>query len=152
MGHLEGWAFGCDICQEVCPWNRKAPPGREPALQPDPATTRPDLVAWLETDPAELTRQVQGTALGRARGNGLRRNAACVLGEAQDRTAVPALRRASDDPDAGVRQAARWALDRLASDDEVDADHHCCRGDQNQQDHEAEPRGVAEDARPRLVP
>ena len=44
---LDGWAFGCDVCQDVCPWNRKAPPGREPALAGRTEWTDPDLIAWL---------------------------------------------------------------------------------------------------------
>ncbi len=110
---LGDWVFGCDVCQEVCPWNRKAPPGAEPAL-----TARPDLVAL---DPVELLgltedefrHRFRSTALTRARRRGLLRNAALVLGNRGDGAALPALRRALDDPEPPVREAARWAIDRI---------------------------------------
>ncbi len=73
---LDGWVFGCDVCQDVCPWNRKAPPGREPALEPRPEWTHPDLIELLARDPAELSRALKGTALSRAKRAGLLRNAA----------------------------------------------------------------------------
>jgi epoxyqueuosine reductase len=110
---LGDWLFGCDVCQEVCPWNRKAPPGTEPALQP-----RPDLVAL---DPAELLglseeafrRRFRGTALTRAKRRGLLRNAALVLGNCGDPAALPALQRALQDPEPLVREAARWAIRQI---------------------------------------
>jgi epoxyqueuosine reductase len=107
------WLFGCDVCQEVCPWNRKAPPGREPELAP-----RPDLVA---IDPLELMgmteeefrQRFRGTALWRTKRRGLLRNAAFILGNRGDPAALSALRRALDDPEPVIREAARWAIDRL---------------------------------------
>jgi epoxyqueuosine reductase len=107
------WLFGCDVCQEVCPWNRKAPAGSEPAF-----AARPDLEA---VDPAELLglseeefrRRFRGTALMRSKRGGLLRNAALVLGNRGDPAALPALRRALGDPEPLVREAAKWAIDRL---------------------------------------
>jgi epoxyqueuosine reductase len=112
---LGDWVFGCDVCQEVCPWNRKAPPGREPALRP-----RPDLEA---VDPAELLglssddfrRRFRGTALTRAQRRGLLRNAALVLGNRGRADALPALERALNDPEPLVREAAEWAIARIRS-------------------------------------
>ncbi len=49
-GELHGWVFGCDICQDVCPWNRKAPAGRLLELQGRPEWSNPDLIEWLERD------------------------------------------------------------------------------------------------------
>jgi epoxyqueuosine reductase len=108
---MREWLFGCDVCQEVCPWNRKAPPAREPALAP--SASLPSLTALLEMDEAAFRARFRGSAMSRAKRAGLARNAALLLGNRGDRAAVPALRRALDDPDAGVRDAAAWAIARL---------------------------------------
>ena len=105
------WLFGCDICQQVCPWNRKAPPAREPALAP--TAPLPALTALVEMDDAAFRARFRGSAMSRARRAGLARNAALMLGHRGDPAAVPALRRALQDPEAGVRRAAEWALARL---------------------------------------
>ena len=108
---MRDWLFGCDVCQEVCPWNRKAPPAREPALAP--SAPLPSLEALLEMDEAAFRARFRGSAMSRARRAGLARNAALLLGNRGDRAAEPALRRALDDPDSSVRSAAAWALARL---------------------------------------
>jgi epoxyqueuosine reductase len=107
---LDGWVFGCDVCQDVCPWNRKAPPGRAEALDPRPGLTTPDLIEWLDRDPAEFSRMLKGTALKRAKRAGLLRNASLILGARGEARAVPALARRLDDDEPVVRQAAAWAL------------------------------------------
>jgi epoxyqueuosine reductase len=112
---LDDWVFGCDICQDVCPWNRKAPPGRTPELEPRPEWTNPDLIDWLTCDPAQFRRAVKGTALSRAKRTGLLRNAALVLGRRGTVAAVPALIDRLDDPDPVIRGAAAWALGRIAT-------------------------------------
>ena len=107
------WLFGCDVCQEVCPWNRKAPNAREPAF-----------AAWADleaVDPAELLslseeqfrRRFRGTALMRAKRSGMLRNAAIVLGNRGDPAALPALRKARSDTEASVREAAQWAIKQI---------------------------------------
>jgi epoxyqueuosine reductase len=108
---MREWLFGCDVCQEVCPWNRKAPPVREPALAP--SAPLPSLEALLGMDEAAFRARFRGSAMSRARRAGLARNAALLLGNRGDHAAEPALRRALDDPDPGVRSAAAWALARL---------------------------------------
>ncbi len=106
--------FGCDVCQEVCPWTRHAGPAATPFTHaPDLATLDPLEV--LSLSPAEFRRRFKRTALWRAGRHGLRRNACIVLGNAGDRRAVPALEAALADEDEGVRDAARWALQRLAT-------------------------------------
>jgi len=109
--HVRDWLFGCDVCQEVCPWNRKAPPARDPALEP--SAPLPALDTLLTLDDAAFRARFRGTAMSRAKRAGLARNAALVLGNRGDRTAAPALRDALADPDVGVRKAAAWALARL---------------------------------------
>jgi epoxyqueuosine reductase len=107
------WLFGCDVCQEVCPWNRKAPPAREPALAA--SQPLPSLATLLTLDEPAFRARFRGSAMSRARRAGLARNAALMLGRRGDRAAAPALRRALDDPDEGVRRAAAWALAHLDS-------------------------------------
>ena len=76
-GAIGGWLFGCDVCQEVCPWNRHAPPARDGALlsgvPPDPPETLVDLTE------DEFRERFRGSALKRARREGLARNARIVL-------------------------------------------------------------------------
>lgn len=112
---LDGWLFGCDVCQDVCPWNRKAPSGREPALEPSAQWSNPDLVSLLGQDPAELTRSLKGTALSRTRRSGLLRNAALILGTRREPSAVPVLIDRLTDQDPVVRAAALWALQRIGT-------------------------------------
>src|SRR6185503_2623744 len=109
--HVADWLFGCDICQDVCPWNRKTPPAREPALAP--RTLLEPLPTLLALDDETFRARFRGTAPFRAKRAGLARNAALILGNRGEREAVPALRRALEDPDEGVRDAAAWALRRL---------------------------------------
>src|SRR5207248_1391463 len=71
------WLFGGDVCQEVCPWNRKAPSAREPALSPDEPLAAATL---LGLDEDAFRARFRGSALRRAKRSGLRRNAAIVLG------------------------------------------------------------------------
>jgi epoxyqueuosine reductase len=104
------WLFGCDVCQEVCPWNRKAPAGSDPELQGPPGLAALDALAVLALTEEEYQRRFRGTALTRAKRSGLVRNAAVVLGNCGDARALPALRRALDDPEPTVRDAAAWAI------------------------------------------
>jgi epoxyqueuosine reductase len=120
-GRLDGWAFGCDLCQDVCPWNRKAPPGRAPELDPRPGLSAPDLIAWLESDPAEFAKGLKGTALKRAKRPGLLRNAALILGARRDEAAVSALIGRLADADPVVRGACAWALGQVATPEAIGA-------------------------------
>ena len=105
------WLFGCDVCQEVCPWTRKARPGRDAALAP--AGPLGPLEALLGLDRDAFRARFRHTPLWRAKRAGLLRNAALVLGNRGDARAAPALERALDDEDEAVRHAAAWALERL---------------------------------------
>jgi epoxyqueuosine reductase len=118
-GQLDGWVFGCDVCQDVCPWNRKAPSGRMAELDPRPEWDNPDLVRWLEDGREVWRARLKGTAAARAKRTGLLRNAALVLGSRGATEAVgPLVARLDDgDEDPVVRAAAAWALGRIATDD-----------------------------------
>lgn len=114
-GRMGAWVFGCDVCQEVCPWNRHAPGSAEPALQPRPAAageppgTLP-LTELLRLDEAEFRRRFRGTPLLRAKRRGLLRSAAIALGNAPDPEAFEPLAAALADEEPVVRGAAAWAL------------------------------------------
>jgi epoxyqueuosine reductase len=111
------WAFGCDLCQEACPINQRLAPA---ALDAGDASTShgpvpyPDLVECLELTDEEFTTRFRGTAVARTGRAGLARNCAIALGNAGEQDALPALRRSEQsDPDAVVREAARWGIARL---------------------------------------
>ena len=105
--------FGCDICQDVCPWNREAPVTKTPELQPRTPLVNPDL-EWLAGLSLEEFREVfRGSPVKRARFNGLRRNIAIALGNSDEERFVPVLEELSRDEDVMVADHARWALQRL---------------------------------------
>ena len=104
------WMFGCDICQEVCPWNSK-PRTSEFPTEGDLAAFDPaEVLTLTET---EFRQRFHGTAITRARRGGLLRNAAIVLGNWGDAAALPALRGALADGDEMVREAAQWAIGQI---------------------------------------
>lgn len=107
-----GWFFGCDICQQVCPWNRRfARPTSDAAFAPRPALHPPDLRHWLEAPSPAGSQILRGSALKRARRSGLARNAAIVAGNQRADEHLPALEQALlSDPDPMIRGHAAWAL------------------------------------------
>jgi epoxyqueuosine reductase len=115
---LGNWVFGCDICQEVCPWNRKAPVSQVTEYQSRTAGGVVDLVWWAESREEDLERVISGTALRRTGVRGLRRNVAVALGNSGVRAALPSLAQLAQDSDPVVRECATWAIEQLG---EVDA-------------------------------
>ncbi len=112
--HLGNRIFGCDLCQEVCPWNRRfARSTTEPAFQPGLEATAPRLLALMSLDEGGFRRSFQGRAIRRARRRGLLRNVAVALGNWGDPAAVPALAHALHDAEPLVRGHAAWALGRI---------------------------------------
>ncbi len=111
---MEDWLFGCDICQEVCPWNRKAPAGTEPALQSHPEWHSVDLIELLSLTEEEFQHRFRGTALKRTKRKGILRNAALVLGNIGGPSAIPALEKAAQDSEEIlIREAAQWAIEKI---------------------------------------
>jgi epoxyqueuosine reductase len=111
------WIFGCDVCQEVCPWNRKAPPGAEPAFRSRAGFEAPELISLLRMSDEEFRAGFKGSPIKRAKRRGLLRNVAVALGNSGDQRAVPALRSALRDHEPLVRGHAAWALGRLGGAD-----------------------------------
>jgi epoxyqueuosine reductase len=105
---LESWIFGCDVCQEVCPWNGE--PGDATAVE-----LTPHLPSLLALDDAAFRARFGKTAVSRAKRRGLLRNAAVVLGNTGNEDAVPHLVPALKDADPLVRSHAAWALGRLGT-------------------------------------
>lgn len=109
---LGTWVFGCDVCQEVCPWNRRAPGSAEPALQPRDGAGGLELASLLGLDEAAFRERFRGSAILRAKRSGLLRSAAIALGNRPDPAATATLVAALDDADSTVRGAVAWALGR----------------------------------------
>ena len=105
------WLYGCDVCQDVCPWNRKA--GGAAVFPHDPALAWLDPVELLGLDAAAFRERFKKSSLWRNRRAGLLRNAAVVLGNVGDARALPALERALSDEEEVIRDAAAWAIDRI---------------------------------------
>ena len=105
--------FGCDICQDVCPWNRKAPATDKPEFQSREGLFNPAL-AWLaEISQEEFKEKFRGSPVKRAKHSGLRRNVLIAIGNSGEQSLLPVVERASDDPDPVVAEAAQWAKKRL---------------------------------------
>lgn len=108
------WIFGCDDCQEPCPWNAKAAPGQQSALAPLADRLYPALATVLELGPDDFSTRFRGSAIKRAKRAGLARNAAVALGNSGDPAAIAPLRQAVARHDSGlVRLHAAWALGQL---------------------------------------
>jgi epoxyqueuosine reductase len=107
------WLFGCDLCQEVCPWNRKAPHSKEPALRPLPDMASCDAIEILNVSESDFKIRFADTPLSRPGWDGLRRNAAIVLGNSGNPTVISMLLDHAQDPSPLVREAVEWALEKL---------------------------------------
>ncbi|MEN1679837.1 MAG: tRNA epoxyqueuosine(34) reductase QueG [Planctomycetota bacterium] len=106
------WLFGCDVCQDVCPWNRKAPESDQSVFRPLEAMNPVELADLFSLDDAGFRRRFRHTPLWRAHREGLLRNAAIVLGNRPSHDALPALVAGLKDPHPLVRGASAWALGR----------------------------------------
>jgi epoxyqueuosine reductase len=114
------WIYGCDVCQQICPWQRFARPTAIPsfhAASPDrPALPLTDL---LRLDEEGFERRFAGSPILRIGRGRLLRNAAVALGNSGDARALPALRTALTDPDERVREHAAWAMQQLERDPDL---------------------------------
>lgn len=105
--------FGCDICQDVCPWNRKAPVTSAAEFEAREGLVNPSLDWLAEMQADEFRTMFRGSPVRRAKLSGLRRNAVIAMGNSGDRKFAPTLRRLCEDSDPLVAEHARWALARL---------------------------------------
>jgi epoxyqueuosine reductase len=120
---IGNWVFGCDICQQVCPWNQRfARQSGDPAFAPRPGVPRPDLIAELDLTQESFNRKFKGSPVKRAKRRGYLRNVAVALGNSKDTKAIPALRNAlRNDPEPLLRGHAAWALGAIGGDESYQA-------------------------------
>jgi epoxyqueuosine reductase len=105
--------FGCDICQDVCPWNRKAPISADMELASRAELVNPALEWLAAMDEAGFESEFNGSPVRRAGFLGLKRNVAIAMGNSGLRRFAPWLEKWSEAADEGLRSAARWALEKL---------------------------------------
>jgi epoxyqueuosine reductase len=110
---MGNWVFGCDICQEVCPYNRAVPLPASLGESPDIDRVAPRLLDLLALDEAAFRTRFRGTAILRAKRRGLVRNACVAAGNSGDADFIPALEQLLADAEPLVRGHAAWALGRL---------------------------------------
>jgi epoxyqueuosine reductase len=112
---MGNWVFGCDICQDVCPFQRFAPGATDPAFLPiDADRAAPPLADLLALDAASFAARFAGTPIARIGRDRLVRNACIAAGNSAQPDFIPLLRGLEDDPAEIVRDAAAWGLSRLA--------------------------------------
>jgi epoxyqueuosine reductase len=105
--------FGCDICQDVCPWNSKAPVTSAEEFEAREGLVNPALDRLAEMQQEEFRFVFRGSPVRRAKLSGLRRNAVIAMGNSGDKKFVPTLKKLCDDADPIVAEHARWAVTRL---------------------------------------
>lgn len=107
--------FGCDICQDVCPWNRKAPSSSTPEFQPRPDLVNPALDWIAEISEEEFRQKFRGSPIRRAKRAGLRRNALIAMGNSGNPEFLPVLDRVAQNPeeDEELAELARTEANKL---------------------------------------
>jgi epoxyqueuosine reductase len=105
--------FGCDICQDVCPWNRKAPIGTDPELEARGELVNPELDWLAQLDESRFEQLFNGSPVRRAGFQGMRRNIAVAMGNSGLARFTPLLEQWGEAVDQGLGSAAQWALARL---------------------------------------
>jgi epoxyqueuosine reductase len=105
--------YGCDICQDVCPWNRGVERRRATTSLPAGAEPTVSLVDWLEADGDDLVRRYERLFVPKKDARYLRRNALIALGNAGRPDQLQDAESFLDDPDEMIRETAEWARDRL---------------------------------------
>jgi epoxyqueuosine reductase len=109
--------FGCDICQDVCPWNGRAPIAADPELAPRAELVNPALDWLAAMDEPEFGRRFNGSPVRRAKFAGFRRNLAIAMGNSGLSRFLPVLRQWATEPDPVLAETARWAIRRLEPDE-----------------------------------
>ena len=112
-GPMGRQVFGCDICQDVCPWNRRAPVTLREGMLPRPELVNPALDWLASLDEAGFRRFFNGSPLERTRRKRLHRNVAIAMGNSGEERYLPQLERWSASEDAVLAEASQWAAGRI---------------------------------------
>jgi epoxyqueuosine reductase len=112
---MADWVFGCDVCQEVCPWNRFATESDEPLFQPAESQNPLDLIPLFDLDDDAFRLRFRKTPMWRSKRRGMLRNAAIALGNQQSSDALPALRKGLQDQEPLIQEACQWAIGQIES-------------------------------------
>ena len=114
---MGNWIFGCDICQEVCPWNlRFAPENGDPSFDPLPGIPAPNLLEDLRLTPEGFNRKFKDSPIQRSRRRGYLRNCCVALGNQPDSASIPQLASTLlSEPEPLVRRHAAWALGKIGT-------------------------------------
>lgn len=115
--------FGCDICQEVCPWNRKAPIAADPDLAPREELVNPSLEWLASLSEADWESSFNGSPVRRAGFLGLKRNLAVAMGNSGLPGYAQILAQWAEAADEGMRKAAMWALRKLQGKPDANGGH-----------------------------
>lgn len=118
------WVFGCDICQEVCPWNTAPAGAVHPELELPEQRADLDLIQLLLLGRDEYVERFRGSPMKRPKLEGLQRNAAVAMGNRRDPRYVPALTTALAEGTPLVREHAAWALGRIGVGGEANPGHN----------------------------
>ncbi|MFN7731640.1 MAG: tRNA epoxyqueuosine(34) reductase QueG [Pirellula sp.] len=112
---LGDWIFGCDVCQAVCPWNRKRETEVPPSFAIDSWREKTDCLFWLQLSPDAFRQRFRGTPFWRPRLDGMQRNAMIVAANTGCMEAIPILQSFLEHEDPAMRELANWALQRLVA-------------------------------------
>ena len=120
MGNL---IFGCDICQDVCPWNSKAPVSSVEEFKPKEMNQAPDLRELARLSPEDFQKRYRGSPIKRTKWRGFLRNVVVAMGNSQDPEMIPELENLLHHEDPMIRRHASWALSRLNAQSAKHSDH-----------------------------
>ena len=112
---MSNMIFGCDICQEVCPWNKKASKSPESGLLPRPENVAPELTELMKLDQSAFKKRFRKSPIKRTKRRGLLRNVAVALGNWAHESAIPALSQGLQDSEPLIRIHSAWALGRISA-------------------------------------
>jgi epoxyqueuosine reductase len=113
---MDGWVFGCDVCQLVCPWNRFANSEVEAEFNPAPISIYPDLLSEIMLTQIDFNQRFRHSPIRRTKRRGYLRNVAVALGNlCYSEAVVPLSQVLLEDPEPLVRSHAAWALGQIGS-------------------------------------